>query len=527
MSFEHNLYKLRQSANLTQDAFAEQIGVSRQAVQKWESGIARPDLEHVLCIAKKFHISMDALLLDTDRRIAEELSYDRKIQPEYASMHTWESYSAQLAVEYRQCTEEGKDVSQYRELFQAVSKMPPSAEREKIADVLFQLVLHTPVSEDFPYAEPSERNAVLNSRPKASLPLRPLPSDAVLRDKIHGAWLGRICGCLLGKPIEGMRLDELTRLMKETGNYPLHRYFEKKDISDSLRDSFRFRIRERSLADQIDCAPVDDDTNYTVMAQLLVELYGRDFTPYDVSRIWLERQPKSAYCTAERVAFRNFVDGYKPPYSAQYKNPYREWIGAQIRADYYGYINPGDPETAAQMAWRDASVSHVRNGIYGAMFVSAMIAYAAVEDSLEQIILAGLSQIPEKSRLTEGIQEVLAQFRSGKSAKACFRSIQQKFDDRDEHDWCHTVSNAMIVAAALLYGEDDYGRSICLAVEAGFDTDCNGATVGSVLGMRGGSACIGEEWTKPIHGQLDTSVFGVGRVSVPALVEQTMRHIKK
>ena len=102
-----------------------------------------------------------------------------------------------------------------------------------------------------------------------------------------------------------------------------------------------------------------------MLYQELIRKYGRDFTPYDVSRMWLDSQPKNAYCTAERVAFINFVKGFTPPASAVHKNPYREWIGAQIRADYFGYINPGRPEAAAEMAWRDACVSHVKNGIYG------------------------------------------------------------------------------------------------------------------------------------------------------------------
>lgn len=258
---------------------------------------------------------------------------------------------------------------------------------------------------------------------------------------------------------------------------------------------------------------------------MLIDKYGRDFTPYDVSLVWLEYQPKSAYCTAERVAYRNFVNGYKPPYSAEYKNPYREWIGAQIRGDYYGYINPGDPEAAAEMAWRDACISHTKNGIYGEMYVSAMIAAAAVESDLERIVEAGLSQIPEKSRLYEAISKILKLFRSKSPQEKCFRFIHETYDEYQSHDWCHTIPNAMIVTASLLYGCGNYGRSICMAVETGFDTDCNGATVGSVLGMRGGAECIGPQWSRPVNGLLDTSIFGVGRVSIEEMVTRTMEHL--
>jgi len=273
--------------------------------------------------------------------------------------------------------------------------------------------------------------------------------------------------------------------------------------------------------------PSDDDTNYTVLYQEIIQKYGKDFTPFDVSRAWLWYQPKDAYCTAERVAFCNFVKGYAPPQSAVYKNPYREWIGAQIRADYFGYINPGNPELAADMAWRDASISHTKNGIYGEMFVAAMLAVAAETDSIKDIILGGLAQIPSTSRLYKEIMCVLNDFENGVSQSECFKFIHKKYDEHDGHDWCHTISNAMVVAAALLYGGGDYGKSICMSVEVGFDTDCNGATVGSILGMAGGIGRIPEYWTKPINDTLYTSILGIGKVKISERVKMTMDHINE
>ena len=115
----------------------------------------------------------------------------------------------------------------------------------------------------------------------------------------------------------------------------------------------------------------------------------------------------------------------------------------------------------------------------------------------------------------------------GKSAKQCFDLINSRYDERDSHGWCHTISNALIVVVALLYGELDYSKSICMAVQACFDTDCNGATVGSIVGMIKGIKGVGEVWTKMINGKVDTAIFGVGTVSVDALVDITMKHIGK
>ena len=338
--------------------------------------------------------------------------------------------------------------------------------------------------------------------------------------------MGRICGCMLGKTVEGIRTNELIPFLKETGNYPMRRYILRSDLNEEIQNKYKFHFASTRYADTIDGMPVDDDTNYTVLYQEIIQKYSRDFTPFDVSRAWLHFQPKDFYCTAERVAFCNFVKGYEPPESARYKNPYREWIGAQIRADYFGYINPGNPELAAEMAWRDASISHTKNGIYGEMFVAAMLAVAAETKNIKDIILGGLAQIPHTSRLHKEIMLVVDGFEDGVSQSDCFKSIHKKYDEYSAHGWCHTISNAMIVAASLLYGDGDYGKSICMSVETGFDTDCNGATVGSILGMANGIDSIPEYWTKPINDTLHTSILGLDIVKISDRVKLTLEHIK-
>ena len=430
------------------------------------------------------------------------------------------AYHKLLNTEYRQSIEEGLDIERYKPLFRVVASMEDSEYKAKMADVLFEIVRDAETREGYPYNEPSDLEGIRALR-KPYVFEKKMPDTDTLKEKILGAWYGRICGCLLGKPCEGTRYGELTQFLKDSDNYPMHRYICRSDIK------YKSTIRTSCLADEMEFAPWDDDTNYVVLAQQLIEQYGRDFTPRNVIIAWQEKQSLTSYFTAEKVALVNFTNNYQPPVSAIYKNPYREWIGAQIRGDYFGYINPGDPEMAAEMAWRDASISHVKNGIYGEMFVSAMLACAAVTDNIKDVIFGGLAEIPATSRLYEAIVRLVERFDRGISKEDAFADIHATWNDNDGHDWCHTISNALVVVASLLYGEYDYGKSICMAVETGFDTDCTGATVGSVLGMLLGEKGIGEEWKAPTHGILDTTISGATKSEISALAAKTLEHLPK
>ena len=526
MAVNNVISKLRANANMSQEQFAELFGVSRQSVQKWESGASLPELDKLIKMSKHFDISLDALVFESDARITEELKGTKDLKPKYENIHSWESYYSSLGLktEYQQSIEEGLDIAQYEELFAAVTRLPQDEVKKKLGDVLFQIVHNAKIVEGYKYNEPSTLDEIRALRKNPEF--KRTVDKKNLKDKFHGAWMGRICGCLLGKTVEGIKTDELIPVLKNSNNYPMHRYIVRGDIDTQMVENYRFRFEKRPFADEMDGMPVDDDTNYVVLAQKLIEKYGKDFTDYDMSRIWLSLQPKDAYCTAERVAFCNFVNGFEPPESAVYKNPYREWIGAQIRGDYFGYIAPGNPELAAEMAFRDASISHIKNGIYGEMFVAAMLAAAASTNDIKTIINCGLAQIPNTSRLYEAITDVINGFESGVTQQECFNDIHNRYDEYTTHGWCHTISNAMIVAASLLYGGGDFGKSICMSVETGFDTDCNGATVGSILGLAFGIDCIDGAWTKPINNKLHTSIFGVGTIKVTDAVEITMKHIE-
>ena len=451
--------------------------------------------------------------------------YDIEIKIDYNQVDGFNRYPSDIMAEYQQSIEEGLDIENHKEFFESVAAMENGEEKTKLSDRIFEIVMNAEMRDDYKYNEPNKLKQIKKLRREHDFDAV-VPDRDALRKKLLGAWTGRACGCLLGKPVECIRSDEFIPLLKEIGNYPLHRYLLSTDITDEICSHYNFFLKNKPYADIVDGMPVDDDTNYTVLYQQIVEESGRDFDSEDVAIAWIKSQSVHSYFTAERIAYINFLNCIQPPATAVYKNICREWIGAQIRADYFGYINPGDPETAAEMAYRDARVSHVKNGIYGEMFVAAMIAVAAVNDNIEDIILGGLGQIPETSRLFESVMKIYDGYKNGVTLEECYNYIHTAYDEHTDHGWCHTISNAMIVVAALLYGEGDFGKSICIAVGMAFDTDCDGATVGSVLGMRGGIDCIDEYWKKPINGKIHTSIFGMGTIDIEQAVEKTLSHIE-
>jgi ADP-ribosylglycohydrolase len=412
----------------------------------------------------------------------------------------WIKLAPDMTLEWEQSSLEGRDVERYREICGKISR----GGDEKKAEETYALLQNAPMREDFGFDEPSGYEEIALKRPAERPVFAPLNGER-LKDKLKGAWIGRIAGCLLGKPVEGYKRDKLWTLLKETGNYPLKGYIA--DFNDKLVDG---------------AAPVDDDTNYTVFSLKLIEEYGRGFTPADVLEAWMKWIPYLQTCTAERVAYRNAANGLLPPQTALHKNPYREWIGAQIRGDFFGYINIGDTRTAAGMAWRDASVSHVKNGIYGEMFAAALTAAAAVCDDMLTAVEAALLEIPVNCRLRRDIGRVVDGWKNGMTADEMIGLIHGAYDEHTATGWCYTNSNAMVVVMALLYGEKDFGKTVCLSVEAAFDTDCNGATAGSVAGMMLGAEKIDPYWPEAFHYRLRTSVEGYNCVTADELVEKTI-----
>lgn len=190
-------------------------------------------------------------------------------------------------------------------------------------------------------------------------------SGSALADRILGGWLGRIAGNMLGKPVENgdhWTRDRIDRYLRRADALPLTDYLP---ALEPPPDPVEFELRpewQSCVRGRIHGSCRDDDVDYSVLGLHLLETHGPCFSTEQVGEVWLLRLPYLQTFTAERAAYRNLTAGVKPPLTATLDNPYQEWIGALIRADVHGWVNPGDPRRAAAMARRDAVLSHTGNG---------------------------------------------------------------------------------------------------------------------------------------------------------------------
>ncbi len=424
-----------------------------------------------------------------------------------------------LLDELIQRREEGYDVTQLEEQVQQAITKGTDAERAH----LYSLLEQTTRRPDWPYYEPSTLDEIRAVLP-AAISLPPLTlDDNALRDRLLAAWLGRCAGCNLGKPVEGWSRVDIRRYLEAAHAYPLDNYFP---VLESAPDDLQLQEGwEETTRGNIHFMARDDDIDFTILGLYILETYGFDFGPQQVATTWLSLMPFLTTYTAERAAYRNLIYGLQPPTTATYRNPYREWIGAQIRADIWGYVSPGNPRQAASLAFQDASLSHVQNGIYGELWAAALIAACFVAPNMTSALEASLAEIPAQSRLAEALRDIADMHTHGLDWEAARDEIESRYYGK--YSFIHTVNNAAVVAAALLWGEGDYTRTVGLAVQGGWDTDCNGATAGSAFGAMHGIKALPGYWVEPLNDLIHSAVFSFDNSRISELAQRTLRLARK
>jgi ADP-ribosylglycohydrolase len=436
---------------------------------------------------------------------------------------TWVQPEDLIGHELRQSREEGKDVDAVEKRWFAAGGAPAparGASQEPVAPALRALALELldeleSIPRPLAAKEPDDVDEILAQAD-------PAPARTVIDagDRIAGAWLGRAAGCVLGKPVENIPREGIRAIAQATGNWPVAGWFTADGLPEEVSERWPWNRASRptSLAENIDGIPEDDDLNFTMLGVALLERCGTGFDALDVAKIWLDYMPPGRIFTAERVAVRNLLEGYLPPETATRRNPFREWIGARLRADPYGWAAAGDPVAAARMAWADASVSHTANGVYAAMFMAAAHAASLSESSASACADAGLSVVPARSRLAEALRTArdLAGEREWEAV------VDELYARYGGYHWVHAINNTVLVAATLYAFDGDFSGGISAVVQGGWDTDTNGAAVGSVLGATLGIGRIEERWAAPLGGRFSSSLPGFDGIAIDELVRRTV-----
>lgn len=453
-------------------------------------------------------------------------------------MPGWAKLESLIDEERKQLIEEGAVV-------EAAERARAEAHRRREAGAnefdVWAAFADVPRRDDFPFVEPSDLASIKADRSGDAPALSFDPSDSTLADKMHGAWLGRCVGCAIGKPVEGfmgehdgLKSWERQKLYLQAidpSEWPIRDYFPQHSPAEE-------RTRKvwcyPSTREQIAFMETDDDIRYTVLGQIITQRHGREFASANVANAWFDLLGYNHVCTAETQAYRNMVfgcDSVRRNASAaeaqemdkainwawitHHLNPYREWIGAQIRIDSYAYAAAGDPELAAEFAWRDARISHVKNGIYGAMMCAAMIAASFATDDPMTIVRAGLAQIPKRSRLHAEMLQVIDICQKNGNDFAKFEQIIADIHDLlGQYHPVHTNNNAALCVAAMLVSGGDFHKGITFAVMGGWDTDCNGATVGSMVGAICGASRAPSHWTARLNDTLNSYVVGYHPIAI-------------
>lgn len=376
-----------------------------------------------------------------------------------------------------------------------------------------QKLTDLPLRADWPYREPNDLEQIwaecAADRPTG--PLRAVDPEA-MTGRVQAAFEGAVCGCMLGKPLEvDPTLEEIRAAAERCHEWPLRHY-----VSEALLEALgrRHPSAAETTLGNIRYVATDDDINYDILGMLVLEQHGLAFTQPQLMRLWLENLPPAWTFGPERTfltraALASIDEDREPTVDdlatwASTWNPGAELCGAAIRVDAYGYATPGHPALAAELAWRDASMTHRRTGIYAAMFVAAAIATAFVATGPLEIFEIALKYVPPRSRFHEIVSD-------------CLNMVTRATDWLDGYEQIHTKYGAyghcqLYQECGLLINSarfaTDTADAFCKQVAQGCDTDCFGEIVGSIMGAYFGPGHLDGRWLAPFNDDLRTSLAG-------------------
>lgn len=334
-----------------------------------------------------------------------------------------------------------------------------------------------------------------------------LPHDYA--ERVYAGILGKMIGVYLGRPFEGWTYEKISAELGEITGY----------VHEKLG---------------VPLIVTDDDLSgtFTFVRALEDYAYTPDLTPAQIGQTWLNYIVEDRTIlwwggmgnSTEHTAYLRLKRGITAPESGSSRlngKVVSEQIGAQIFVDGWAMLSPGDPAQAASLARRAGSVSHDGEAIYASQVLAAMEALAFVEHDLQKLLDVGISFIPKDSITSQMIQDIRAWHREEPDWRKTRASIAEKYGYNTYGGNCHTLPNHALIILALLYGEDQFQKSLTIVNTSGWDTDCNSGNVGCLLGIKNGLSGLsgGPDWRGPLADRLYISSADGGRAITDAVNE--------
>ena len=176
----------------------------------------------------------------------------------------------------------------------------------------------------------------------------------------------------------------------------------------------------------------------------------------------------------------------------------------------YGWLLPGKPKLAADLARKDAILSHRSCAVEASAYIAALCALVPVSASREDAVESALELIEKDSLAYEAV-EIGMKFKNQPAS-----NLHKHYGDMSP---VHSLNNLAVVVWAFLSFQDSFDEAIGETICCGWDTDCTGATVGGLIGLDKGF--VPQDWTDPWQGRVLTAIAGVGELKLDDLVNRT------
>jgi len=311
-------------------------------------------------------------------------------------------------------------------------------------------------------------------------------------DKTYAGWITQIIGAAVGTAIEGYTTENIQKVFGEVNNY----------------------VRKPST--------YNDDITYELAFLEAFNKKGYKISSTDIAEEWVARIPSG--WSAEDIALKNIMLGIYPPESGYRSNPFREWIGAQMRGAICGMAAPANPKLAAELAFKDGVVSHHNNGVIGEIFNAIMVSMAYVENDMKTIVKKAVEMTPKDSEYYTVVKFALDRCEESNNYMEAWKPCEKQYK---EYNWIHAYPNAAIEVIALYFSENDFDKCINMLSMMGQDVDCNAAQVGTLFGIAYGLDSISDKWKAPLTDELISYVRGYEKTTITEITKLTVDSVNK